>query len=58
MKLSTVCLFLLSIYLDLINVGSASIDLLDATHPWQSVTLVMIDNKLINTELYIDLLFN
>ena len=51
MKLSTVCLFLLSIYLDLINAGSASIDLLDATHPWQSVTLVMIDNKRIDTEL-------
>ena len=51
MKLSTVCLFLLSIYLDLINAGSASIDLLDATHPWQSVTLVTIDNKRIDTEL-------
>ena len=49
--LSTVCLFLLSIYLVLVNAGSASIDLLDATHPWQSVTLVMIDNKRIDTEL-------
>jgi len=51
MKLSTVCLFLPSIYLVLVNAGSASIDLLDATHPWQSVTLVMIDNKRIDTEL-------
>lgn len=54
MRLSTVCLFLLCIYLVLVNAGIASIDLLDATHNWQSVPLLMIDNTRIITELWLN----
>lgn len=51
MKLSTVCLFLHSIYLVIVNAGGISVDMLDATYNWHSVPLLLIDNTRINTKL-------